>query len=188
MLVGYARVSTTGQDLSVQREKLSHCEKVFEEKKSGLDGKRQELMKALEYVREGDTLVVTKLDRLARSTTDFYQIIQTLKNKGASFKTTDQDIDTSTREGRLLIGVLALIAEFETDIRRERQAEGIAKAKAQGVHLGRKASLTDNVVATIKGLRDDGKLIKEIMETTGLSKASVYRALSMAEMNPQRGT
>ena len=175
--VGYARVSTSGQSLDVQREMLAHCDRLFEEKKSGLDGKRQELKRCLEYVREGDTLVVSKLDRVARSTSDFYRIVQTLEDKGVNFQCLDHDFDTSTKTGKLLIGILALIAEFEADIRKERQAEGIAKAKAKNVKFGRKLQLTSETVSEIKAMREDGKMIQEIMRTTGLSKASVYRAL-----------
>src|SRR5680860_1142479 len=126
--VGYARVSSTGQDLTVQLEKLetAGCEKIFKEKRSGVDAGRPELKRCLDYLREGDTMLVTKIDRLARSTSDLYRIISTLTKKGAAFKVTDDPtIDTASRTGRLVMGVLALIAEFENDIRHERQMDGI---------------------------------------------------------------
>ena len=141
--VGYARVSSTGQDLDVQLEKLKSCEKVFKEKRSGVDAGRPEL-KSLEYLRDGDILVVTKLDRLARSTSDLYRIVSQLAEKGVSFKVIDDpSIDTTSRTGKLVMGILALIAEFENDIRRERQMDGIRKAHERGVRFGRKPLLVD---------------------------------------------
>src|SRR6516164_4149972 len=110
--VGYARVSSTGQDLNVQLEKLESCEKVFKEKRSGVDAGRPELKRCLEYLREGDTLLVTKLDRLARSTSDLYRIVSQLVERGVTFKVVDDpSIDTSTRTGKLIMGILALITE-----------------------------------------------------------------------------
>src|SRR5215470_12543655 len=140
--VGYARVSSTGQDLTVQLEKLGGCDKVFKEKRSGVDASRPELKRCLDYLREGDTLLVTKIDRLARSTSDLYRIASELADKGVAFKVTDDpSIDTTSRTGKLVMGILALIAEFENDIRRERQMDGIAKAKGRGVRFGRKREL-----------------------------------------------
>ena len=177
--VGYARVSSTGQDLSLQLEKLSGCHKVFKEKRSGVDTGRPELKRCLEYLREGDTLLVTKIDRLARSTSDLYRIISELTEKGVSFRVVDDPtIDTTSRTGKLVMGILALIAEFENDIRRERQMDGIAKAKERGVHFGRKLELTPEKVTEIKSLRQSGITVPEIMRRTSLSKATVYRALA----------
>jgi DNA invertase Pin-like site-specific DNA recombinase len=120
--VGYARVSSTGQDLDVQLEKLQGCDRGVMEKRSGVDAGRPELKRCLEYLREGDTLLVIKLDRLARSTSDLYRIVSELAEKGVEFKVLDDPaIDTSSRTGKLVMGILALIAEFENDIRRERQ-------------------------------------------------------------------
>jgi DNA invertase Pin-like site-specific DNA recombinase len=177
--VGYARVSSLGQDLARQLEKLKGCDKVFREKKSGVDAGRPELQACLEYLREGDTLFVTKLDRLARSTPDLYRIVSQLADRGIAFKVIDDpSIDTSTRTGKLIMGILALIAEFENDIRRERQQDGINKAKAEGVRFGPKPLLTLEVVQKIKELRADGAAVPEIMRRMKLSKASVYRALN----------
>ena len=144
-VVGYARVSTSGQDYETQVERLKAfgADKIFSEKKSGLDGKRPELLRCLEYVREGDTLVVTKLDRLARSTADLYRMVTELGDKGVAFKVLDDPlVDTTSRTGKLVMGVLALIAEFEADIRKERQMEGIAKAKARGAWVVARGSST----------------------------------------------
>jgi len=179
--VGYARVSSTGQDLTVQLEKLeaAGCEKIFKEKRSGVDAGRPELKRCLDYLREGDTLLVTKIDRLARSTSDLYRIISTLTEKGAAFKVTDDPtIDTTSRTGRLVMGVLALIAEFENDIRSERQMDGIKKARERGTRFGRKPLLVAETVQKVRNLRKAGKTVPEIMRQTELSKASVYRALS----------
>jgi DNA invertase Pin-like site-specific DNA recombinase len=177
--VGYARVSSLGQDLAIQLKKLKGCDKVFKEKRSGVDAGRPELKACLEYLREGDTLLVTKLDRLARSTPDLYRIVSELAQRGVAFRVIDDpSIDTSTRNGKLIMGILALIAEFENDIRRERQQDGINKAKAEGVRFGPKPLLTLEVVQKIKELRSDGATVPEIMRRTKLSKASVYRALS----------
>src|SRR5689334_18109105 len=122
-IVAYARVSTNQQDhgSQVERLKKAGADKVFSEKRSGLDGQRPELLRCLEYVRDGDILLVTKLDRLARSTSDLYAILRRLEDKGVAFKVLDDaSVDTSTRTGKLVMGILALIAEFETEIRRER--------------------------------------------------------------------
>src|SRR3990170_8442022 len=179
--VGYARVSSTGQDLAVQLERLegAGCEKVFKEKRSGVDAGRPELKRCLEYLREGDTLLVTKIDRLARSTSDLYRIVSLLTKKGVAFRVLDDpSIDTTSRTGKLVMGILALIAEFENDIRRERQMDGIAKAKDRGVRFGRKPELTLERIAQIKKLRKAGTTIPEIILRMSLSKASVYRALA----------
>jgi DNA invertase Pin-like site-specific DNA recombinase len=121
----------------------------------------------------------TKLDRVARSTADLYRIVSQLTERGIAFKVLDDpSIDTTSRTGKLVMGILALIAEFENDIRRERQQDGINKALERGVRFGRKPLLTEKVVATVKGLRADGATIPEIMRRTRLSEASVYRALA----------
>jgi DNA invertase Pin-like site-specific DNA recombinase len=178
-VVGYARVSSLGQDLAVQLEKLKGCDKVFKEKRSGIDAGRPELKACLDYLRDSDTLLVTKLDRLARSTPDLYRIVSQLTERGIAFKVVDDpSINTSTRTGKLIMGILALIAEFENDIRRERQQDGINKAKAEGVRFGPKPLLTLEVVQKIKELRSDGATVPEIMRRMKLSKASVYRALT----------
>jgi DNA invertase Pin-like site-specific DNA recombinase len=183
-VVGYARVSTAGQSLEVQLHdlKAAGCEKVFSEKRSGLDGKRPELARCLEYVRDGDVLLVTKLDRLARSTMDFYAIAGRLKDKGVGFRCLDNlQLDTTTKVGKLTLGLLALIAEFETAIRKERQLEGIAKAKERGTAFGRQSKLTDDQVAELRKRRKAGDMIKDLMRDYGLSKASIYRLLVDAD-------
>ncbi|EDX82394.1 Resolvase, N terminal domain superfamily [Synechococcus sp. PCC 7335] len=175
--VGYARVSSVGQSLDVQLDKLKDCDKVFREKKTGTSSTRPRLKACLEYVREGDTLVVTRLDRLARSTLHLCQVADQLQEKGVNLKVIDQSIDTSDATGRLLFNMLGAIAQFETEIRAERQMDGIRNAKANGVQLGRRKHLTENEQVELQLKRQDGALIKTLMEEYNISKASVYRYL-----------
>ena len=181
MLVGYARVSSVGQSLEVQLDALREagCEKVFSEKRSGTSTSgRDALAVALDFVRDSsDILVVTRLDRLARSAADLHSIVAKLSLKGVGFKCLQQcGMDTTTSTGKLLLGVLASIAEFETDIRKERQREGIDKAKANGVYRGRKPSVD---VATVRSLHSEGVGASNIAKRLGIGRASVYRALSI---------
>jgi DNA invertase Pin-like site-specific DNA recombinase len=175
-VVGYARVSSVGQSLDVQHDllKAAGCEKIFSEKRSGTttDG-RDQLAEALHWVREGDVLVVTRLDRLARSLVDLRKIVDRLTAKGVGFRCLQQGtIDTTTSDGRLLLNILASFAEFETDIRRERQADGIAKAKAEGRYHGRPASID---AAAIAELEAQGMGASAIAKHLGIGRASVYR-------------
>jgi len=177
---GYARVSTTDQDLTVQREalKAAGCEIIREEKVSGTSRQgRDELETLLQFLRPGDTLVVTRLDRLARSMDDLSQIVNELQGRGAALKATEQPVDTSTAAGKAFFQMLGVFAEFETNLRRERQMEGIAKAKAKGVYKGRKPSID---VDEVKRLRDeDGLGATEIAKRLGIARTSVYRALGV---------
>lgn len=177
--IGYARVSTVGQSLDVQVDNLNDfgCDKIYQEKRSGTSADRPELKACLDYVRDGDVLVITKLDRLARSTLHLHKIVERLNSKNVGFKVLDQSIDTTSKEGRLMFSILASIAEFETELRKERQMEGIAKAKQNGVQFGRKKKLTDDQIADMRSKRSNGVLIKDLMLQFGLSKASVYRLL-----------
>lgn len=177
-LIGYARVSSTGQSLDVQIDKLKHCERVFQEKKSAASGKRPRLDACLEFVRDGDTLVVTRLDRLARSTLHLCQIAEELSRKNVQLHVLDQSINTSDATGRLLFHMLGAIAQFETELRAERQRDGIEKAKEQGVRFGAHPKLSAKQIDDLRRRRADGELIKTLMKDYGLSKASVYRYLS----------
>ena len=181
--VGYCRVSSRDQNLTIQRDKLkaAGCTKIFSEKKSGLDGERAELKRCIEYLRDGDMLVVTKADRLGRSTGHLLKTIEDLKARGVGVVFLDQpELSSNTKYGALMLTILAGIAQFETALRAERQAEGIERALKDGVKFGRELLLTPDVVADIKTMRKDGALIKDIMAKTELSKASVYRALGPA--------
>lgn len=183
-LVGYARVSSVGQSLEVQLDKLKHCDKIYQEKKSGASGKRPRLEACLEYIRDGDTLVVTRLDRLARSTLHLCQIAAELERKQVALQVLDQSINTGNATGRLLFNMLSAMAQFETEIRAERQMDGIQKAKQHGVHFGRKKRLMAAQIAELRTQRNQGALIKTLMKDYGLSKASVYRYLGEAGSLP----
>ena len=177
-LIGYARVSTTDQDLAVQLDELeaAGCEKVFAEKRSGTTtASRDQLALALDYVRDGDVLVVSRLDRLARSIIDLRHIIDQLQAKGVGFRALNQSsIDTARPDGRLMLHMLAAFAEFETELRHERQMAGIAKAKAAGVYKGRKPTVD---VEAVRSLHATGVGPAEIARRLGIGRASVYRAL-----------
>ena len=152
-VIGYARVSTTDQDLAIQEAalKAAGCEVIRAEKRSGTNTEgRTELQTVLEFLREGDVLTVTRIDRLARSIGDLQDIVRALKAKGAELKATEQPINTSTAAGKAFLDMLGVFAEFETNLRRERQLEGIAKAKATGVYKGRKPSINRAEVAQLK--------------------------------------
>ena len=176
-IYGYARVSTEDQDLAIQHAALASagCITIFAEKKSGTrrDG-RTELQVLLECVREGDTVVITRIDRLARSMRDLQNIVHELKEKGAALKATEQPIDTGSAAGKAFLDMLGVFAEFETNLRRERQLEGIAKAKAEGVYKGRKPSID---AAKVKALRASGKGPAAIARELKMARSSVYRVL-----------
>ncbi len=176
--IGYARVSSYGQSLEVQLEKLTHCDKVFQEKQSARTDDREQLQLCLDYVRDGDSLVITKLDRLARSTRDLLNIMQRLEDKKVKLVVLDQQIDTSTATGMLLFTMLGAIATFENDLRKDRQMQGIALAKRKGIKFGRKYSLTDDQVISLREKRSQGIKIADLMAEFKVSKASVYRNLS----------
>ena len=179
-LLGYARVSTTDQDLTVQRQALKGAgvATVFEEKASGTkrDG-RTELQKVLGVLGDGDILVVTRLDRLGRSLRDLANVAHEIEEAGANLKVIEQRVDTSTAAGRAFFGMLAVFAAFETDVRRERQMEGIALAKRQGVYTGGKPRLDR---ARVKQLADDGVGPAKIARELGMARSSVYRLLEEA--------
>lgn len=178
-LVGYARVSSIGQNLDIQYEKLSKygCHKVFQEKVSGTTENRKSLQECLSYLREGDVLVITKLDRLARSTYHLTQIAKKLELSSIELVVLDQQIDTQTPTGRLMFNMLGAIAEFETEIRKERQLEGIAKAKQKGVKFGAKKKVHDDDIVLMKDMKTQGHLVKDIAKQYSISIPSVYRLI-----------
>lgn len=175
--IGYARVSTTHQDTAVQVAalKAAGCDVIREEKASGTTTEgRTELATVLDFLRSGDTLVVTRIDRLARSIGDLQTIVATIRAKGAALACTEQPVDTSTAAGKAFLDMLGVFAEFETNLRRERQMEGIAKAKAAGVYTGRKPSID---VEEVRRLKAEGLGASEIAKRLGIGRASVYRVL-----------
>lgn len=175
--IGYARVSTEDQDCTLQEAALrAHgATTVRQEKRSGTSmAGREELQIILDFLRKGDTLLVTRIDRLARSVGDLEKIVETVRTKGAHLRATEQPIDTSTPAGVAFLQMLGVFAQFETALRRERQLEGIAKAKANGVYTGRKPSVD---VEKVRELRATNMGAQEIARTLGIGRASVYRAL-----------
>ena len=179
MLIGYARTSSLDQvaGFEAQRAELTAlgCKKVFSEQVSSV-ADRPKLTAALEELREGDTLVVTKLDRLARSMRDLMAIVDTIEKRGASLRIIAMNLDTTTPTGRLMLSMLGGVAQFEREMMLERQREGIAKAKAEGLYKGRKPTAMAHT-AKVKALFADGMGATEIAKTLGIGRASVYRAL-----------
>src|SRR5438270_11962670 len=176
-IIGYARVSTTGQDLSIQEValKAAGCDVVRAEKRSGAStAGRTELQTILDFLRKGDVLMVTRIDRLARSIGDLQDIVRAVRARGAALKATEQPIDTSTAAGKAFLDMLGVFAEFETNLRKERQLEGIADAKARGVYRGRKASIDTE---RVRELRAQGMGASAIAKALKIGRASVYRAL-----------
>jgi DNA invertase Pin-like site-specific DNA recombinase len=179
---GYARVSTADQDCTLQEQALraAGCEVIRAEKVSGTHRTgRTELAGLLEFLRRGDTLVVTRVDRLARSIRDLQEIVHLLKERGVSLQATEQPINTHSAAGKAFLDMLGVFAEFETNLRRERQLEGIAAAKARGVYRGRKPSID---AAAIQRLHAEEHLgAAAIARRLGIGRASVYRALARRE-------
>lgn len=184
MIIGYARTSTVDQIAGIEAQErdllAAGCEKIFLEQVSSVDVKhRTQLGFALDFIREGDTLVVTKLDRLARSVAHMHDVLQQLSKKGAALKILGMGIDTSTPTGQLMLNVLGGVAEFERQIMLERQREGIAKAKADGKYKGR-APTALRKAADVMELRKAGVGAAEIARQLGISRASVYNVCKSA--------
>lgn len=181
-VVGYARVSSIGQSLEVQREKLeaAGCVRIWSEKRSGRHAdNRAALQACLSYVRDGDFLVITRLDRMARSVLDLAHITDALNRKGVALRVLDQCIDTSTAEGKLMLHMISAFGEFEADIRAARQRDGILLAQRNGVRFGRKSALTDDQKLRIRRLRAaEGFSVGQLQERFHVSRATVYRALA----------
>jgi DNA invertase Pin-like site-specific DNA recombinase len=175
MLIGYARTSTLDQEhgLDAQLVALSECERVFQEQVSSV-GERPQLAAALSHSRKGDTLVVTKLDRLARSVAHLMEIRSALHAKGAFLRILNLNLDTSTATGKLMMTMLGAVAEFEREMMLERQREGIARAKAQGKYKGRKSTARAKA-DRVRELRALGLGASEIARQLGIGRASVYR-------------
>lgn len=176
MIVGYARVSTSDQNLDVQLAELdAHgCERVFTDQATGTNTERRGLSELLDFVREGDTLVVVRLDRFARSLSDLYAMLDRLTQQGVSFHCLRQTIDTSTSAGKLTLAILGAVSEFENDLRRERQREGIARAKERGIYKGRKRTVDEEEVRRLHG---SGWRPTAIATHLAISRSSVYRAI-----------
>jgi len=180
MLIGYARVSTDGQNLDLQREALkgAGCQRVYEEKVSGAGRPRPELGRLLDYLRAGDVVVVSRLDRLARSTRDLLDIAERLKEAGAGLRSLDEPwADTTSPAGRMVLTVFAGIAEFERALIHERTGAGRAAAKARGVRFGRPAKLSADQVSLAQRLIGEGRPVSEVAKILKVHRSTLYRAL-----------
>lgn len=178
MLIGYARVSTQDQNpgLQIDALKAAGCERVFEEKASGAQRERPQLMAALEYARAGDTIVVWKLDRLARSIKQLIETVEDLGERGIGFQSLTEAIDTQTAGGKLVFHIFASLAEFERSIIRERTMAGLASARARGRLGGRPSSLTDNDLQMARAMLIDPAItVNQVAKKLGVSPATLYR-------------
>jgi len=175
--IGYARVSTTGQSLEAQLSELKRekVDKLYQEKASAKNSKdRPQLVAMLDYVREGDVLVVCKIDRIARSTQDLLNIVDALQKKGVEFKVLNINLDTTTPTGKLMLTMLGAIATFEREMMLERQAAGIAIAKAAGAYKGRQPTAIAKTKEVLE-LLSKGKTKQHVADALGIGIASVYR-------------
>ncbi|MEE3047535.1 MAG: recombinase family protein [Pseudomonadota bacterium] len=179
MLIGYARASTLDQKASMEAQvrelNALSCEKIFTEQVSSVDVKaREQLASALDFIREGDTLVVTRLDRLARSTAHLMELMEVIEGKGAALRIIDLSIDTATATGRMMLTVVSAIAQFEREIMLERQREGIEKARREGKYKGRPSEIDPTAIKRMLG---EGKGATIIAKELGIARSSVYRVM-----------
>ena len=184
MKIGYARVSSTGQNETAQVDLLTRqgAEEVFIDKASGTSREgREKLAEAIRFARKGDVLMVTRLDRLARSVPDLHAISQELQAKGVDLIATEQNIDTTTPTGRLMFNMLGAIAEFETDLRKERQLEGIAKAKEEGRYKGRPVTVDGDA---IRAALEAGDKPTAVAKRFNVARSTVYRMMAEAAAGP----
>lgn len=178
MKIGYARVSTLDQnlDLQLQALKKAGCQKIFREKVSGASRQRPEFQRMLEQIRNGDTIIVWKLDRLARSTRDLLETMETIREAGARFQSLSEPwANTTTHAGKMIMTVFAGIAEFERDLIRERTAAGRVVAKGRGVRFGRPRKLNAEQQKLIRRLLNEGKPVSEIAKTFNVHVTTIYR-------------
>ena len=182
MLIGYARTSTVEQEAGFEAQKRDleavGVEKVFAEQVSSV-AEREKLAQALDFIREGDALIVTKLDRLARSMRELMEIVDRIKAKGASLRILNMGMDTTTPTGELILNVLGSVAQFERAIMLERQREGIAKAKSEGKYRGRKPTAQEKT-AEVLALHKQGLGATDIAKQLKIGRSSVYRAITAA--------
>jgi len=180
MLIGYARVSTEDQDLALQRSALKAvgCLRIYEEKVSGAKRLRPELSRLLDQLRADDVVVVSRLDRLARSTRDLLEIAEQLKEAGAGLRSLHEPwADTTSAAGRMILNVFAGIAEFERELIHERTGSGRAAAKARGVRFGRPTKLSGDQIKLAQRLIDEGRPVPEVAKILKVHRATIYRAL-----------
>lgn len=183
MQIGYARTSTVDQRYGLEDQKTrlaeAGCGKIYHEHGSGADDKRPQLEEALAYAREGDTIVVVKLDRLGRSIRHLIDVVAKLQDRGIGFRSLGEGVDTTTPTGRFTLNIFAALAEFERDLMLERQRVGIEAAREEGKHLGRKPTVMMRA-DDIRRMRAEGMGPTDIARKIGCSRSSVYRALKAA--------
>jgi len=178
VLIGYCRVSTSDQNLSLQKDELKKfgCSKIYEDVASGAKSARVGLEAAIDFAREGDTLVIWKLDRLGRSLRDLIEIVNRLEQSGVSFVCITQNIDTRTPNGKLFFHIFGALAEYERELIRERTKAGLTAARARGRKGGRKPAMNEEQIEQARAMMDNPKLkIKSIIKTLGISKATLYK-------------
>lgn len=177
--IGYARVSTTEQNLDRQLDLLRSCgvEKIYTEKMSGTKRDRPELNKLLERMEEGDTVVIESLSRLGRSTKDLIELVELFEKKGVQLVSLKESIDTSTSTGKLLFTIVSALAQFERDVLADRTREGLKAARARGHFGGRPKADARKLTQALKLYETGGHTIKEIEELTGIKKSTLYRGL-----------
>lgn len=178
--IGYGRVSTRDQNTDDQEDALTQagCDQVFVEKISGTKANRPQWNLARKVLRRGDTLVITRLDRLGRSSKDLQDIAAYLQQEGINLESTEQPIDTSTPEGKMFFSILAAFAEFEHDLIVARTRDGLAAARARGRNGGRKPKLTAQKIADVRKKYEDGDTVQSIATYFGVSRPTIYRALA----------
>lgn len=180
MIVGYARVSTTDQDTAMQTDALKRggCERIYEESKSGKSKDRPELNRCLDILREGDVLVVWRLDRLGRSLKDLIEVVSELESKGIGFQSLNESIDTTSPSGKLIFHVFAALSEFERSLIQERTKAGLAAARARGRKGGRPKKLTRDQIRKAKAMLSDPMMTKsEVAKHFGVSRVTLNAAL-----------
>ncbi len=178
MNIGYARVSTSDQNLDLQLEALkkNDCQRIFQEKASGSHRRRPELERLLDQLRSGDTLVVWKLDRLARSTRDLLEIAETIRTLGASFRSLSEPwADTTSHAGKMIMTIFAGIAEFERDLIRERTSAGRSAAQERGVRFGRPPKLNEEQLTLAHRLLQEGKAVRDVARAFKVHRTTIYR-------------
>lgn len=184
MLIGYARVSTQDQTLDLQRDALTKagCSKIFTDTVSGVLAERSGLNEALQFVRDGDILVVWKLDRLGRSLKNLIEAVTMLNERGIGFRSITESIDTTTPGGKLIFHVFGALAEFERDLIRERTVAGLSAARARGRQGGRPRKLDAKKIGLLKKLHQDKtNPIQDILDTLHISKATMYRYIKQSK-------
>lgn len=186
MLIGYARVSTLDQNLDLQLDALNQagCKRIFTDKLSSSKSERPGLQKTIECGRNGDTVVVWKLDRLGRSLTELIKIINDLKDNGVGLKSLHENIDTASEVGKLIFHIFASLAEFEKGIIKQRTMAGLAAARARGRLGGRPKKLNESKITQAKAMHADKTIsIKHICETLNIAKTTLYSYLELGKLN-----